>query len=325
MHAPPTPDDEDLRIRTLRSLCILDTGGEERFDRITRVAQRLFGVPIALVSLVDSDRQWFKSKQGLDADETSREISFCGHAILSEDIMVVADTARDERFADNPLVSGDPKIRFYAGCPVQAPNGQQMGTLCLIDREPREFAESDRLALRDMAGMVEAEIASLAMATTDVLTRISNRRGFEMLGDNALHAAALTQQAVALVFIDLDRFKEVNDSFGHAAGDQALVEISSLLDQAFRGSDVVARLGGDEFGILMTGIEADALELPLARLAARIAERNAAPDSIFQIEYSAGVVTDEMRVPRSMSSLLEEADRVMYEAKQKRRVQRGST
>lgn len=321
MKRPPLPKDEELRLRTLRSLCLLDSQGEERFDRITRVAQRLFEVPIALVSLVDAERQWFKSKQGLEAEETPREISFCGHAILSREMMVVPDATSDERFADNPLVTDDPAIRFYAGCPLQAPNGQQLGTLCVIDREPRDFPERDRTALRDMASMVEAEIAALAMATTDSLTGLSNRRGFEILGNNALRAATLNGQAVALIYFDLDHFKHINDSFGHAAGDQALIEIAEMLLTSFRGSDVVARLGGDEFGVLLSGIRSDDLDLPLERLAAGVAERNGFPDALFELQYSAGVVTKVTTSGSSIPELLATADKHMYENKLKRRAE----
>lgn len=319
MFEPPAPEDEDRRIQTLRSLCVLDTQAEERFDRITRLASRLFDVPIALVSLVDTDRQWFKSRQGLDATETPRAVSFCGHAILRGEAMVVPDAAHDERFADNPLVTGEPNIRFYAGCPVQAPDGQRMGTLCIIDREPRELPESDRQALADLARMVETELSSLALATTDSLTGISNRRGFEMLGEHALRMAARNALPVALVFLDLDRFKQINDTLGHAAGDQALIEMASLLVDVFRDSDVVARFGGDEFGVLMSGTPETDVARPLERLAARVDERNASPEAPFSIHYSAGVVTDPMTAPRSMDDLVAEADRCMYEQKRKRR------
>src|ERR1700752_1549332 len=116
MLTPALPADENTRLDTLRALNILDTSPEERFDRLTRLAKRLFGVPIALVNLVDADRQWFKSCVGLSATETPRDISFCGHAILGDDILLVPDAGVDERFHDNPLVTGDPNIRFYAGC-----------------------------------------------------------------------------------------------------------------------------------------------------------------------------------------------------------------
>jgi len=119
MQAAPFPSSESSRIATLRLLNILDTEPEERFDRLTRLAKRLFSVPIATVTLVDSNRQWFKSSVGLAVCETSRDISFCGHAILGDDILLVPDARDDKRFFDNPLVLGDPNIRFYAGCPLK--------------------------------------------------------------------------------------------------------------------------------------------------------------------------------------------------------------
>lgn len=112
MQKPPIPVDEAQRLETLKSLKVLDTDAEERFDRYTRMAKRLFGVPIALVSRVDKDRQWFKSRQGLESSETPREISCCGHAIVGDQVLLVQDASHDERFADNPLVAGDPSIRF---------------------------------------------------------------------------------------------------------------------------------------------------------------------------------------------------------------------
>lgn len=163
MQAPSLPPDEAFRLQALRSLCILDTPSEERFDRITRTAAYLFKVPIALVSLVDAGRQWFKSRQGLAAAETSREISFCGHAILARECFVVEDALRDPRFADNPLVTGPPFIRFYAGMPMRGPGNALMGTLCLIDSEPRDFSASDRDSLSDMAGWAERELNQMAL------------------------------------------------------------------------------------------------------------------------------------------------------------------
>ncbi len=146
------------RCEALRSLSILDSAPEARFDRLTRLAQQLFQVDIALVSLVDEQRQWFKSRQGLDATETERSVSFCGHAIEQDRIFVIEDTHTDERFADNPLVTGGPRIRFYAGCPLKGPGGYLMGTLCIIDPRPRRFDDQDRDALRVLAELAEAEL-----------------------------------------------------------------------------------------------------------------------------------------------------------------------
>lgn len=155
----PLPADEAARLGALRELALLDTDAETRFDRLTRLARDLFGVPIALVSLVDEDRQWFKSRQGLPAPETPREVSFCAHAILEErEVFVVPDATRDDRFADNPLVTGDPDIRFYAGAPLSTSDGHQVGTLCVIDRSPRDWTREQSAALRDLADIVEAEL-----------------------------------------------------------------------------------------------------------------------------------------------------------------------
>ena len=161
MLAPAAPIDEEKRLETLRGLSILDTPPEERFDRLTRLAQRVFDVPIALVTLVDDDRQWFKSKQGLDITETPRNISFCGHALLYREALVVEDTALDPRFSDNPLVTGSHHIRFYAGQPIKAKNGSRLGTLCIMNTKPHQFNQADVAALRDLAAIVENELNHL--------------------------------------------------------------------------------------------------------------------------------------------------------------------
>ena len=178
---PDLPDDESSRLTTLNALNILDTEPEERFDRLTRIAKRLFDVPIALVSLVDENRQWFKSCIGLNVRQTDRNISFCGHAILGDGIFIIPNALKDERFADNPLVIDEPHIRFYAGCPISVPDGHKMGTLCIIDRKPRQLSQEDLELLQDLANMVGQELAALQMATLDELTGIANRRGFKIL------------------------------------------------------------------------------------------------------------------------------------------------
>lgn len=164
MQEPAFPADEAHRLGALHALGILDSAPEERFDRITRVAQRLFEVPIALVSLVDANRQWFKSCQGLGARETPRSISFCGHAILGDATLVVPDALADARFADNPLVTGEPHIRFYAGHPLRVADGSRVGTLCLIDRQPRTLAPEELALLADLAAMVERELNQQTLA-----------------------------------------------------------------------------------------------------------------------------------------------------------------
>jgi phosphoribosyl 1,2-cyclic phosphodiesterase/CheY-like chemotaxis protein len=153
------PEHEASRLAALKKTGILDTGPEERFDRIIRIASESFDVPIALVSLVDRDRQWFKSCIGLDVKETPRDMAFCAHAILKDEVMIVPDALLDPRFADNPLVTGEPHVRFYAGCPLKLPDGNFMGTLCLIDTRPRQLDDSKIKLLRDLGRLAEIELS----------------------------------------------------------------------------------------------------------------------------------------------------------------------
>ena len=155
MEKPGIPADEDARIEALRSYAILDTPPAPSFDRLTRLAAHLFDVPIALVSLIDSERQWFKSKVGIDVCETSRDVSLCAHAILNSTLFVVPDAAADSRFADNPFVAGEFHLRFYAGAPLRSREGRNLGTLCLIGLEPRpDLTPAERGLLRDLADLV---------------------------------------------------------------------------------------------------------------------------------------------------------------------------
>ncbi|RVT91100.1 GAF domain-containing protein [Sphingomonas crocodyli] len=155
---PPIPEDEADRIAALHALDILDTPQEERFDRHTRLAAALFRVPVSLISIVDSDRQWFKSCFGADLTETPREVSFCAHAVAARSMLIVPDTLKDARFRDHPMVQGGPRLRFYAGAPIYAPGGQPIGTLCVIDTRPRVMTDEEQSLLRDLAGMIESEM-----------------------------------------------------------------------------------------------------------------------------------------------------------------------
>lgn len=160
MPAAPLPDNETARLDALRALLILDTAPEERFDRIVAFAADEFDMPVVLVSFVDSERQWFKARLGLDACETQRGVSFCAHAILAPQLFVVEDALLDPRFADNPLVTGAPHVRFYAGAPLQAPSGELVGTLCLIDTRPRSLDAIERAILGALRQLVESELAA---------------------------------------------------------------------------------------------------------------------------------------------------------------------
>lgn len=318
MEVAPIPENEQQRLAALRALALLDTEPEERFDRVTRLAQRLFDVPIALVSLVDAHRQWFKSRQGIDLTETSREVSFCAHAVASGSVLHVPDATADPRFAANPLVASDPAIRFYAGCPLVEPGGAVVGTLCVIDRRARELSVDDLRSLRDLADMVEREIAALHAAAIDELTGLHNRRGFELVAAKVLAICRRRALPATVVFADLDGLKELNDRYGHERGDEALRAFARIFERTFRASDVVARLGGDEFGLLLSGT-ASAVDAE-ARLHRALARHEI--DTGVPLAASVGSAPFDPSSDETLDDLLRRADQAMYAQKEQGRSRR---
>ncbi len=156
--AAPLPKNEKQRLKVLWQYSVLDTMPEEIFDDLTELAARICEAPVAMITLVDEDRQWFKAKVGVSINETSRDISFCAHAITQPGLFIVPDATRDERFAKNPLVKSDPKVRFYAGAPLVSPDGYALGTLCVIDKVPRELRPEQKQALRILARHVVSQL-----------------------------------------------------------------------------------------------------------------------------------------------------------------------
>ena len=319
MVKPATPHNETRRLKALKALNILNSQPEDRFDRITQIACRLFDVPISLVSLVDQDRQWFKSRQGLDATETPRDVSFCAHAILDSEIFVVEDTASDERFCDSDLVTGGPEIGFYAGYPLTSPTGFRLGTLCIIDHKPRTFSEDDAAMLRQLGQMVEHELFTLTLATTDELTMLTNRRGFYMVANKMLALARRDGRNVVLMVFDLDNLKPINDTHGHAAGDRALADFASDLSKVFRESDLIARMGGDEFSVLLSDVRRIEAESPIKRLRKQIGARNQSMPQAANLEFTVGVARFDAGRHSGISDLYAEADQLMYAGKQSKK------
>ena len=467
MQEPSIPADEECRLTTLHSLDLLDTPAEERFDRLVRLAQRLFDVPIALFTLLDSDRQWFKSAIGIDIGQTPRALSFCGHTILKDDVMVVEDTSRDPRFVDNPYVVAVPNIRFYAGKSVTAPNGQRIGTLCLLDDKPRHFSAQDTQMLCDLVAMIENETHSTQLKSLNQRLQQSERelresltqlreaerqqrarnksleliaRGYPLYevlkaitveieqcnpgfaasievndnnggqpqcywGDRLLHqpienldeccteyifsssgqalghlsilragrddgdecelklvklSANLASIAIerdqadrmiwkqanydsltglpnrnlmrerleqemlkarrhrfelALLFIDLDHFKQVNDTFGHQKGDELLAQVGKRLEECVRESDTVARLGGDEFTLIAVELrdQQDAQRVADKVLTELAREFRLGAESVY-LSASIGIAFYPDH-GEDMNALIRSADRAMYNAK----------
>lgn len=321
MDKPAVPLNEKARLDELRSLEILDTQREPVFDRITRLAQQFFSVPICIISLVDEQRQWFKSCVGLNVTETARDISFCGHAILQDEPFVINDALKDKRFADNPLVVGEPHIRFYAGCPIILKSGNCIGTLCIIDYKPRTLSNKNLQALKDFAAIIEREFAILQLATMDELTFLPNRRGFTSTAEHYLDLCIRQQLNAKLVFIDLDNFKYINDNFGHSAGDRVLKEFASLLKEYCRKADLYARLSGDEFVILFTDLNTSECETIMQRLLQSFCNLPSSFTGQSILSFSYGIADFSGQQPCSLAKLLAVADSRMYNAKVQKKAQ----
>ncbi len=318
MEVPPIPDDEQARLAALHRLDLLGTEPEERFDRLTRLATRVLDVPIALLTLVDADRQWFKSNQGLGVTETPRDDSFCGHAITSPEVLEIPDSHLDARFADNPLVTGEPAIRFYAGCPIAAPDGSLVGTLCVIDDVPRRLSGAELATLQDLAAIAEQELAAHHLAVDDELTGLANRRGFRLLAAQALALCAREGLSASVSFIDIDGLKAVNDHHGHAAGDALIVAVAHALRKNLRQADVIARLGGDEFAVVLAGAVGDEPEIARRILESVSGTTVRVHDDHLPVSVSVGVANVAPDSPQELEVLLGRADAAMYQMKRTR-------
>ncbi|MGI4811973.1 MAG: putative bifunctional diguanylate cyclase/phosphodiesterase [Janthinobacterium lividum] len=442
----PIPVREEERLRALAEYHLLDTPAEDDFDRLTHLAARLFNVPIVLISLVARDRQFFKARVGLDVCETSREVSFCAHAIMQDDVLFVPDALRDPRFSSNPLVLGPPFIRFYAGKPLITPGGEKIGTVCLIDSEPRAtFSDEDRHNLLDLAALVmdrmemrrldyvktisqarfeniaatspdaiicsnaegritfwnrsaenlfgysaeeivdqssalivpdswrriyDAELERLQhgekmelagqtiellgkrkdgsefsaefslstwqegsttsvgaivrditerrqneerlfrLASLDALTDLPNRGAWRTCLTDTLDA----RTPATILLLDLDSFKEVNDTLGHSAGDAVLREVAARLRITCHDAIMVARLGGDEFVALLPGDDVREAAAIAEQLVAAISEPYDFAGQRIEIGVSIGVSLAPMHSSRS-DELLSAADLALYKAK----------
>ncbi len=333
MKKPPIPKDEKKRQAKLDSLGIIYSPAEERFDRITKVARQIFGIPIALISLVSNKCQWFKSAQGLKAAETSREISLCGHAILQEDTFVVPDASKHPDFADNPLVTGEPFIRFYAGHPLKY-EGSAMGTLCIIDRVPRKLSPSEFETLRSLAAWAENELKTSALskaqtqllkeltetkrvALIDPLTKVWNRQGMDVLLYREIERARRQRHRVVLMMVDVDYFKQVNDQHGHAAGDVALKEIAQRIRSSVRPSDVIVRYGGDEFLLFATDCPDETAKILAERILSRVRDEPVeAGTATFNVSLTIGVSSAVATKELDSERLKKVADEALYEAKE---------
>ncbi|AQU83197.1 MULTISPECIES: diguanylate cyclase [unclassified Halomonas] len=453
----PIPFDEDARLAALNELALLDTANEPVFDRITRLVSLLLNVPMAAVSLVDANRQWFKSKVGMDTIETPRDEAFCAYTVVQAVPLIVNDALLDERFADNPYVTMPGGVRFYAGLPLKSSQGYVLGSLCAMDIKPRTLNIAEQAAMKDLADIVVGEIQlrerlideqkskvasqralnalhlsleqqieqrirelNLVIETAcdayisidengrvldwnraaetmfgwsrkealtrsittlmlpnglpsdvllpamgeakrrdgvrlpveirlksyevngrtrrslfihditerkqlerlrdqeareDVLTRLPNRRALDERLPEAMARVRRTRKPLAVLFLDLDGFKNINDQYGHAMGDELLRDTAQRLQAAVRETDFVARWAGDEFVVLLEGIDCDAVG-PLAdKLIHTVEQPIVLSGAVLNVNTSIGVALFMPEAAETSQELLKRADVAMYEAK----------
>ena len=322
----PLPLNEAQRLRAVRSYDILDSLPEVDFDTLTRVAAQALNTPAAVIGLMDADRLWFKSRLGLTVPQLDRQIAFGAHALMRPDEpLVVEDLRQDIRFQENPLVTQVPHLCFYAGAPLIDRNGYALGTIAVVDTQPRSFNYAQRALLHDLSTLVITALESRQranmlshLAMTDHLTGLANRAQFERTLNSEIAHARRTGESFTVFYMDLDDFKRVNDTLGHAAGDEVLCEVGRRMANQVRAEDMLARLGGDEFGVFMRPSAED----PAESLATRIAEVVSAPITLstgdkVSVGIAIGIATYTDTI-ESMADLLAQADRALYEVKRKR-------
>ena len=315
---------EAERLLDVADIASFDKVTEELMGAFVRVASDLVGVPISGVSLVGEHEQFFKAIQGLHAGSTPKDDAFCAYAIENpEQVMVVPDLKADPRFGTNPLVMNDPNLRFYAGAPLRGGRGTPVGTLCVMDRQPRELTPAMVARLQDLARGVSAALTLRAAirevhraARTDALTGVCNRKGMEEM------LAETEPRDFGILMIDLDGFKPINDTYGHAGGDRALIEVARRLSATVRSMDTVVRLGGDEFVVLVRGVDKPEAGMGLAsRIHAAMADTFMLNGSPVPLRASIGFAAIPWHAG-DVASLLERADAALYAAK---RAGRGVT
>ncbi|CAN5159159.1 hypothetical protein BH23GEM4_BH23GEM4_15990 [soil metagenome] len=235
------PPDESERLEALAAYDVLDTLPERAYDDIIRLASAVCGTPVALITLIDGDRQWFKAAVGIDERETSRDIAFCAHAILHPDVLVVPDLREDERFADNPFVTGPHAFRFYAAAPLITPDGQALGTLCVVDHEPRELSAEQLDALRALANQTMAQL-KLRRHVRELEAAAAERREAERLGDERLARIERDQAALMeLVRIGDAHLDESLDRLLRTAAETLEVGRVSVWLLEAEGDEIVCR------------------------------------------------------------------------------------
>ena len=310
-----TTRDEAGRLEAVAALDILDTPREPAYDRIVRLVRATFNCDMALISVLDAHRQWYKAIEGAEIDEVPVQETFCRRTIAGEGPMIVEDATLHPLFKDNPYVTAENGVRFYAGIPLKTRKGFSIGTLCAVDSQPRQFRESDLQLLDDLATVVVEQMELREQAMTDELTGALSRRAFRAEGERLAALANRHRHPLSVICFDLDHFKSINDSYGHAAGDEVLRAVAEAVQKRMRKSDLFARLGGEEFAVLLPETDrrgaldvAEILRRDISLLRFGFGARTV------NVTASIGVANFDITT-QDLDTLLQRADAALYQSK----------
>jgi len=307
--------DEEGRLAALRRYEGRDEGGREPFQRMVELVQQIIGVPMAAISLLDTDTQWLRASRGFNFDHMPRKGSFADATVRQAEPLSVSDVAADGRFAEDQMVAGAPHIRSYLGAPLVTPDGYNIGALGAFDIAPHQFDERQAGIMTRLAEIVVEQLELQQIAKQDAMTGALTRRGFFAEVEREFLRATRYDRPSALIIIDVDRFRTINDRYGHAVGDAVLVSIANACMATMRKSDVFGRIGGEEFGLLLpetSGSEAaDAAERIRAAVEATIVEVDGAS---VRATISLGIAPMPA-AGEGAATWLAEADIALYEAK----------
>ena len=310
--AEPKLSDEDGRQAALRRYDIIGGDNVRGFDLITAIIKRTLNVEMAAITFIDADTQWIKSPQGVSIERTDRATAFCNHTIQQTDALTVTDAATDPRFRDNPLVTGALGLRSYCGAPLRTPDGYNVGSICVFGTTPQAFDPERHETLTQFAALVIEQLELRSLARTDALTGLLSRRA---LDEHLRRAVALPDAPMSLLLIDVDRFKAVNDRYGHPVGDRVLETLARVLSADLRRDDQLARYGGEEFAILLPETPYDEALAIAERLRAIVEAHRLPGPGPERITLSIGVAA---RRPRRdhVDDWLKAADNALLSAKQ---------